>query len=257
MLGAGGVAIAAAGVLSWDVVFLAIGLVMLPGMLLVATAAEPELRAAPLPSLGEAIILPFKSFFAKKRALAIVLFVLLYKFGDNMVQTMLAPFFVQELQVTLVEIGFAQKTVGMAATIAGTLIGGALIPKLGLGRSLWTFGLLQASVNITYAATAWTGGERAIMYAAIALEHAFAGMTTAALLTLIMRLCDKRLAATQFALLTSIYALGRTLAGPPSGFLAEQIGFSYFFLVTMAAALPGLLFLWLIVPPTQREPILD
>ena len=78
-------------------------------------------------------------------------------------------------------------------------------------------------------------------------------MTTAALLTLITRLCDKRLAATQFALLTSVYGLGRTLAGPPSGFLAEQIGYANFFLVTMIAAVPVLLLLFAIAPPTQRE----
>jgi MFS transporter, PAT family, beta-lactamase induction signal transducer AmpG len=253
MLAAGGVAIAAAGVVSWKIVFIAIALVMLPGMLFVSLASEPPQEATPLPSLGDAIVLPFLTFFRKERAVAIMFFVLLYKFGDNMVQTMLPPFFVQELGVTLVEIGFAQKTVGMGATIAGALLGGALIPRIGLGRALWIFGLLQASVNITYAATAWTGGVRPMMYAAIALEHSFAGMTTAALLTLITRLCDKRLAATQFALLTSIYALGRTLAGPPSGFIAEQIGFGYFFLVTMAASVPGLALLALIPDSHTKE----
>ncbi len=254
MLAAGGVAIAAAGVFPWRYVFIGLALAMLPGMLLVATAAEPPAKQTEVTSLGDAIVDPFVQFFSRKGAVSFALFILFYKFGDNMVQSILSPFFVQELKVSLVEIGFAQKTVGMAATIAGTLLGGALIPRLGLGRSLWGFGLLQATVNLTYAATAWTHGARPIMYTAIALEYGCAGLTTAALLTLITRLCDKRLAATQFALLTSVYGLGRTLAGPPSGYLVEQLGYATFFLITMIAAVPGLVLLFLIIPPTQREP---
>ena len=247
MLMAGGAAIALADQVAWSIVFLVIGLVMLPSALLTWTAPEPETKDEKdkePPSLSEAVISPITDFFKRDHALAILAFVFLYKFGDNMAASLLSPFFIQELQVSKTEVGFAQKTVGMASTIFGVLLGGALIPRFGLGRCLVGFGFAQALANVTYALTAYMDGFRPVMYTALALENGCGGMGTAALLTLITRLCSKGMAATQFALLTSLFGLGRTLSGPPSGFIVEAVGYGPFFIITAACAAPGLLILW-------------
>ncbi len=249
MLAAGGAAIALADQVAWSVVFALIGLVMLPSALLTWTAPEPvesqgtEDRGEP-PSLADAVYKPIVEFFKRKYAIPILAFVFIYKFGDNMAASLLAHFFIHDLQVSKTEFGFAQKTVGMASTIIGVLLGGAMLPRLGLGRALVGFGFAQALANVTYALTAYTDGFRPIMYTALALENGCGGMGTAALLTLITRLCKRGMAATQFALLSSLFGLGRTLSGPPSGYLSELLGYGPFFIVTAIAAAPGLLILW-------------
>jgi PAT family beta-lactamase induction signal transducer AmpG len=243
MLLAAGVATASADQFPWAVVFTALGFLMLPSIALSLTAPEPEMIDRPVLSMREAVIGPFLDYVKKKDALAIALFILLYKFGDNMAQALLAPFFRQELGVSLTEIGFAQKTVGLGAIVAGTLLGGEMIPRIGLGRSLWIFGGAQAVVNAAYSLTAWTHGSRPVMYGAIALEQLSAGMATAALLTLITRVTNKRFAATQFALLSSLLGLGRSLAGLPAAELIKSVDYPTFFLLSVAAAAPGLLLL--------------
>ena len=243
MILASGVAIAAAGQLGWSPIFLGLALLFAMAIALTATARDPAVPPRPAATLQEAVVGPLVSFFSMMRSLGLAALILLYKFGDNMTLSVLAPFFQQELHVSLTEIGTAQKTIGMFATIGGVLLGGALLPRLGLLRALWVYAAAQAGANALYAATAWTGGYRPIMYGTIALESACAGMGTAALLTLITRIVDKRYTATQFALLTSMIGLGRTLAGVPSGYLAQTVGYGPFFLLTILAAVPSVLLL--------------
>ncbi len=140
---------------------------------------------------------------------------------------------------------------------------------MGLGRALWVFGILQAGGNLLYAAAAAThpgtldvaacGGQsvsaatRAAVYVATAGEYAFQGMGTAAQAAFILRLCEKRFSATQFALLSSLFGLGRTLSGPIAGYVAQGFGYVALFVVAAVAAIPGLLFLQKIAPLQQRE----
>lgn len=256
MIVAGGAATAAAGLAPWAIVFGALAGLMLPSLVLAFTAPEPAGNSASPKTLKEAVFEPFKAFWARPHALTILGFVLLYKLGDNLALTMLPPFVVQALGVSLLEFGGIQKTLGMGASIGGVLIGGLLIPKLGLGRALWIFGGAQALANLLYAATAYAqhgGPWRMFMYAGITAENAAAGMGTAALLTLLSRIVDKRLAATQFALLSSVFAMGRTLAGPPAGYLAEWLGYGLFFASTILAAVPALLLLQRFAPWSKPE----
>jgi MFS transporter, PAT family, beta-lactamase induction signal transducer AmpG len=256
MMASGGLAVASADAFDWSIVFLGIGGMMLVGVLLTATAQEPAGEILTPKTFAEAVTAPVIAFFRRDGVLALAAFVLLYKLGDNMALSMTAPMIIQKLGVAKVEYGSIQKILGTSATITGVLIGGALIAKIGLGRCLWLFGFLQASVNGLFALTAYSEGYRPIMYAAIGLEAAMAGMGTAALLTLLTRITEKRYAATQFALLTSLMGLGRTLASPPSGFIVEAIGYGPFFLCTIAAGIPGLFFLSRFVPFGAKEPVL-
>jgi PAT family beta-lactamase induction signal transducer AmpG len=157
------------------------------------------------------------------------------------------------------------------ATILGSLGGAALMMWLGLGRSLWGFGVLQAGANLLYSAAALSRrapldlhqcaalpaiewGTRAWAYGAIAGEYAAQGMATAAQAVLLLRVCDRRYSATQFALLTSLFALGRWAAGLPSGWLVERMGYPLFFATCATLfALPGFVFLQRLAPFGARE----
>jgi PAT family beta-lactamase induction signal transducer AmpG len=268
MLVSGALAVFLSDFLPWPVVFA--GLAALYVLFVAVTVAgEAPARPAPPPrSLGAAVWEPLASYFNRENAILAGLFLVFYKFGDNVGGSMVNAF-VKDLCFTNKEIGLIQKTIGTAATIAGAGVGAALMTRMGLGRALWIFGVLQAGGNLLYAAAAAThpgtldvaacgtqlvsGATRATVYLATAGEYAFQGMGTAAQAAFILRLCEKRFSATQFALLSSLFGLGRTLSGPIAGFVAQGFGYVALFVVAAAAAIPGLLFLQRIAPIQQRE----
>jgi PAT family beta-lactamase induction signal transducer AmpG len=270
MLLAGAFAVSASEWLPWPLVFLATGVAFAAFTLLVLAAPEPDRPAAPPRSLRKAVVEPLRTYFARPDALGIALFLVFYKFGDNMGGTMVNPF-LKDLCFSNAEAGAAIKTIGTVATIGGSLLGGMLLARIGLGRALWVFGVLQAAANVVYSAAAVSravpldvaqcaalpaisGLTRAWTYGAIAAENAAQGMATAAQAVLLLRVCDRRYSATQFALLSSLFALGRWGSGPPSGFLAEAVGYPVFFaLCATVMALPGFFFLHRIAPFGARE----
>ena len=270
MLLAGAFAVSASEWLPWPLVFLATGAVFAAFTLLVLAAPEPDRPAQAPRSLGKAVVEPLRTYFARPDAIGIALFLVFYKFGDNMGGTMVNPF-LKDLCFSNAEAGAAIKTIGTVATIGGSLVGGALLARVGLGRALWVFGVLQASANLVYSAAALSrsvplefaqcaalpavsGLTRAWTYGAIAAENAAQGMATAAQAVLLLRVCDRRYSATQFALLSSLFALGRWASGPPSGYLAEALGYPLFFaLCATVMALPGFFFLHRIAPFGARE----
>jgi PAT family beta-lactamase induction signal transducer AmpG len=268
MLVSGALAIFASAWLPWPVVFAGMGLLFLFFMGLTLAAPEPERPASPPRSLLSAVWEPLVTWFRRPDALAVALFLVLYKFGDNLGLSMVNPF-LKDLCFSNAEIGLAVKTIGTAAVIAGSGLGAALMTRMGLGRALWVFGLAQAAGNLLYALVAAShpglidialcsgapvpGLTRAATYVAIAGEYASQGMATAAMGALMLRVCQKRYSATQYALLSSLFGLGRVASGPPSGWLAERLGYETFFLVAVACAIPGLLLLQRIAPIGQRE----
>ena len=270
MLLAGAVAVSASDWLTWPVVFLATGAVFVAFTVLVLAAPEPDRPAAPPRSLGKAVVEPLRTYFARPDAIGIALFLVFYKFGDNMGGTMVNPF-LKDLCFSNAEAGVAIKTIGTVATIGGTLVGGFLLARIGLGRALWVFGVLQAAANLVYSAAAVSRAvpldvaqcaalpaistvTRLWTYGAIASENAAQGLATAAQAVLLLRVCDRRYSATQFALLSSLFALGRWASGPPSGYLAQAVGYPAFFaLCATVMALPGFVFLQRVAPFGARE----
>jgi PAT family beta-lactamase induction signal transducer AmpG len=83
----------------------------------------------------------------------------------------------------------------------------------------------------------------------VAIDNLCGGMGTAAILAFMMALCQQRYSATQFALLSALASVGRVWVGPLAGVLAESIGWSSFFLVSIAFAVPGVLLLWALRAP--------
>jgi PAT family beta-lactamase induction signal transducer AmpG len=174
------------------------------------------------------------------------------------------------------DVGLATATIGLIAIIGGTFVGGAATDRIGLGRALWLFGVIQAIGFLGYIAVdRLTPGSpcaagaashpvlfqplvnRLVMYTAVGIENACQGMATGAFGVLLLRITQRQFSATQYALFSSIFALGRTLAGPPAGVLVDAIGWTPFFFVSTAASLPGLWLLHRFVPFGSREPLLE
>ena len=191
-------------------------------------------------TLQAAVVGPLKNYFNREGAITLLLLILLYKLGDAFASRLTTVFLLRELGFSLTDVGVISKGLGLIATIAGALYGGALMYRLGLYRSLLIFAWFQAVTNLGFCILAVIGPSYFAMVAVVGLENLTGGMGTAAFVALLMAICDRRYTATQFALLTAVVSLGRVLAGPPSGYLVEAIGWPGYFAITFAIALPAI-----------------
>ena len=246
----GSLAFVLADLLPWSTVFWVVGLFM--GVGIVTTLLVPETadeRIAPR-SLRAAVIEPFTEFFSRggaKSALLILCFMLFYKLGDNMAVALQTPFFL-DMGFSLIEIGTIAKFVILGSTIAGTLLGGLLMLKLSINRALWIFGFVQIISIFGYAALARIGDNLYALAAATGLEYLGVGLGTVALTAFMAKQTSRQFTATQFALLTSLTAVPRTLANATTGFIVEAVGYFSFFLLCAAVAVPGMLLLLVVAP---------
>jgi len=241
MLVTGALALIAADYLGFKGVYLASAALIGLSVAFTLIAPEPA-PAAPPTTIAAAIVEPFADFFARPGALAALAFVTLYRLGELVAANMVTPFLVS-LQFSNSEIGAVWKGVGLVATIAGALGGGALTARLGLRRALFVFGSAQAIANLGYAVLAVAGRRHALLVAAVAADQTCSGFTIASAVALSMALCNRRYAATQFALLTSAAGATARLVGAGAGFYIERVGWPAFFITTAIAALPALLIL--------------
>jgi PAT family beta-lactamase induction signal transducer AmpG len=249
----GGLSITLAAQYSWPLVNLCLALLYLPMLAITWKAPEAEDRPTAPKTLREAIWYPFLGVFQRSRALEILAFVACYKLADNLAGALLRPFLI-DLGYSAFDRGVALATVGLAASLTGTFIGGMLTTFLGLGHSLWLFGLLQIFSNVGYLLLADSGLNRPLMYNAMAFESLTQGMGTGAFAVLLLRLTQKRFSATQYAFFSSLFGLPRLLAGPLSGFLVDALGWKLFFWITIVAGVPGMLLLQRFAPLGLREP---
>jgi PAT family beta-lactamase induction signal transducer AmpG len=246
----GSLALILADRIPWPTVYLLLAVLMAIGMVTALWAPEPELRDRPPESLRDAVTLPFIEFFQRLgavRGALILVFIVLYKLGDALVNNMSTPFLLKT-GFTQTDIGAIQGGMGLLATIVGVLAGGAVLSKLGINRSLWVFGGLQAVSNLAYLGLSQVGRDYSFMVIAINIENFCAGLGTAAFVAFLMSLCNQRFSATQFALLSSLMAVSRDILVAPAGGIVEAIGWPLFFVLSLVAALPGLLLLPVFAP---------
>jgi PAT family beta-lactamase induction signal transducer AmpG len=237
--------------LPWSTVFWVVGAFMLPGLVCTLLAKEPEVYGAPPKNMQEAIVLPFREFIARdgwRQALTIVAFVLLYKIGDSMA-TALATKFYLDIGFTTTQIGLAANATGLWASLAGGVVGGIWMVKLGINRALWVFGALQAVAILGFAWLAQVGPNQLLLAGVIGFESfASLGLGAAALVAFISRSTDPRYTATQYALFSSLAAVPRTFMNSTTGFIVAETGWFVFFIVCFALAIPAMMMLPKIAP---------
>ena len=235
----------------WRLAFLAMAALMAVGIATVLLTREPAVPAKPPSGRGiaawlkSAVVAPFAEFMTRPQWLAILLFVVLYKFGDALAGVMANPFYV-EMGFTKIEVANVSKLFGVAATLAGLAAGGALVFRWGALRSLLVCGLAQMLSNLMYVVQTMAGHDVPLLFATIGIENFAGGMGSAAFVAYLSGLCNVAFTATQYALLSSLAAVGRTTLASSSGWLVEQLGWIWFFTASTLAAAPGLLvLLWL------------
>ena len=217
------------------------------GLATTLLTTEPDVPAGAPTSLKEAVFEPFVDYFSRPGALWILAFILCYKIGDQMASAMTTPFYL-DLGFSMTEIGSVVKLFGFWATIIGAFVGGALMLRLGINRSLWLFGALQAVSTAGFAVLNQMGHSLTALGVVIGLENFTGGMGTSAYVAFMASLTNKRFTATQYALLSSLMGVPRVLASAPTGFLAKQVGWFVYFTACTLVALPGLLLLLKFAP---------
>lgn len=261
----GAFALVLAGLVGWRFTYLTMAVLM--GLMAVATvlAPEPERQVAPPRTLLEAVVLPLRELLARRGVRALLVLVVLYKLGDAFALSLWSAFLIKGVHFTPLEVGEVAKVLAIVATIAGTVAGGMLFGKMGLFRSLVVFGLLQSVTNLLYAWLAGRGHDFPAMIVAVGFDYFAGGLGAAAFGAFLMALCDVRYSAFQFALLSSLGALGRSWLGPLAGALVEggtlrprvgmlelgvytlpALGWQTFFLLTTLTGLPAVLLLVLL-----------
>lgn len=232
--------------INWNNTYLLMSAIMSIGVIGTLVAPEPEKVVSPPKSMAEAVIGPMKDYFQRKGALLILLLIILYKLGDAYAGSLTTAFLIRGVGFSAGDVGTINKGFGLICVISGSLIGGALMVKLGLFKSLLIFGILQAVSNLSFMLLAYIGKNYEMFVFTIAFENLTGGMGTSAFIGLLMSLCNSRFSATQYALLSSLSAIGRIFISPSSGFLVESIGWASFFFVTTLVAIPGLCLLLLL-----------
>ncbi|UVT16474.1 MAG: MFS transporter [Nitrospira sp.] len=256
LLASGAGALVLADYIGWQMTYLAMAVVMLAGMVIVLVSPAPTLVADAPKSLKEAVGAPLAEFFARPHAWGFLAVIILYKLGDAFASTLQTAFLIGGLGFSATDVG-AVKGLGVFATLLGAFFGGLLMTRSGLVRSLLLFGVLQAVSNLGFVALALAGKNATVLTAAVVIENVTGGMGTAAFVALVMSLCNPRYTATQFALLSSLEALGRVFAGRPSADVVAMVGWTQFFVLTVVVALPGLWAVWRIrrvLDPDQPAP---
>lgn len=248
LIAAGGLFVALAGWISWRAAFIGAAILLL--VLASLSGRAPE--AVPLPSpdrpvptpspVIDAVWTPLRQFASRPGFLFIALFILLFKVGDMALGPMVKPFWVDR-QFTPVQIGMVPGTLGVASTIAGALLGGMLTSRWGIFRALWVLGIAQAVSNLFYAGAASLPPSDGVMYMASVVESFCGGLGTAPFLAFLMSICDKRHAATQYALLSALFGLTRSVSGVFSGVATQSLGYATYFLATFFLAFPAFLLL--------------
>ena len=226
--------------ISWQGVYVIMGAFMLVGILTTCFTPEPSVEEAPPSSFQEAVVGPFAEFFRRPQALLILVFILLYKIGDSMGAEMISPLMV-DLGVSKTRYATIVKLFGMAALIGGGLVGGLVVYRLGIIRSLWVFGILQMISTAGFTVLAIVGDHTGVLTTVIAFETISSGLGQTAYVAFMASITNKRFTATQYALLTSLMGVPRVIAGSTTGFLADWIGWEAFYLLCTAIAIPGLL----------------
>ncbi|MCC7351910.1 MAG: MFS transporter [Phycisphaerales bacterium] len=238
----------------WPTIYLVMAGLMGVGVVASIFAPEPKGSTAAPGTLREAVVEPLRQFVARRDGWLVAAFILLFKLPEVMVDLEKIPF-LMAAGVSKEQLAVIVQGLGMAMTIVGAMAGGWVVARLGLWKSLWVFGVLGAISNLGFWYIAVAGSGWINLVTAVSVEHFCAGLVTAGFVAFLMSQCDRRYSATQFALLSSLMALTSVIGGGPLGAMAQHMGWSWFFAISVVAIVPAMAMLpWIVIPDDAVEP---
>ena len=258
--GAGTLVIAARA--GWFAAYSTMAALVGVGMLVFLFSPEPKVsvEAAHTGAKGQgvrrwfatAVIGPFADFMRRPLWPVILIFIVGYKLGEGMAAVMATPLYIS-LGFSLQEIAAVSKLVGFFATVAGALIGGVVTARFGFRGSLVLCGVLQSAGNLFYVLQAVGGHRLGYLALCVTAENVTGAMAGTAFIGYLSSLCSPAFTATQYALLSSLASVGRTMVASSGGVLSEKLGWVRFFLLTTVVTLPALVLLIWIGPRQSQE----
>ena len=251
----GSLALILADHLAWHTVFIVVALFMGVGLIMTLVIDEAITEPTPPRTMRAAIVEPIREFTQRKgvgAAVLILAFLFLYKLGDNMATALQTPFYI-DVGFSLTQIGSIAKFASLFSAIVGGLAGGVMMIKLGINRALWLFGVVQVVSILGFAVLSEVGANPWMLGVAVSLEYLGVGLGTAAFIAYIAKNTNPVYAATQFALFTALTSVPRTLANAVTGIIVEQTGWTNFFFICTALAIPGMLLLFKVAPWNEAQ----
>lgn len=249
LISAGGLLVAMAGIIGWQAAIISAAILMAVSSYICSHApsvgrhrSHTDTSKTGVYRIIEGVLNPLGPLFKRPGFIAVMLFILLFKLGDMTLGPMVKPFWVDR-KFTPIQIGMIPGTIGVFSTVIGALIGGTLTSRWGIFKALWILGIAQAASNLTYAAAAALPPSQLLMYTASIVESFCGGLGTAPFLAFMMSICEKEYAATQYALLSALFGLTRSISGAISGWAAESLGYATYFTVTFFLAWPAFVLL--------------
>lgn len=249
MLVSGAGALFLAEFAGWINAYLTIAALFVAGIFVTLNTGEPAATKKVKEPQGlskrisSAVIMPFSDFMKRRGWLFILCFIVIYKLGDALAGMMTNPFLI-DIGFSKTEIATIVKTYGLVATLSGAFVGGSLVKRFGMMKSLFICGVVQVLSNMVFSLQALAGHNIWALMLTISVENFSSGMSSAAFVAYISSLCNINYTATQYALLSSLAVIGRTWISATSGYLAQSVGWFLFFLASASAAIPGLIMLY-------------
>ncbi|MDX2082621.1 MAG: MFS transporter [Rickettsiales bacterium] len=256
MLISGALALILADLISWSAVYFIIAALALSTILITIFAKETrenfEQKSHDFTSwFKNSVINPFVDFARHDRWYVILAFIICFKLGDAFAGNLTLPFLIK-IGFNNIEIASIVKTFGLFATLFGVFIGGVLVKKIGLIKSLWIAAVMQMMSNLTFSYLASIGHNQNMLYLTIFIENFSGGIGDAVFVAYLSNLCSVAFSATQYSLLVSFAAMARSVLTSGAGAFAEVLGWSQFFIFSTFLAVPGLIFLLLLTKTNQK-----
>ncbi|HRF08615.1 MAG TPA: MFS transporter [Xanthobacteraceae bacterium] len=236
---------------AWKISYIAAAACVAVGMLAALLAKEPAAEpseentsGSPVRRVFATAFSAFNEFLSRPLAITVLVFVLLFKFCDAFAGVLTVPF-VLKTGFSLATYATVVKGVGFAAAVIGGLAGGMLARALPLTTCLWIAAIIQMLSNLMFSWLAWVGPDVGALTVTIIVENFTSNAANVIFVAYLSALCGARAhTATQFALLSAIAAVGRTVLAASGGYVAEATGWFWFFIVTSLSAIPSLIILW-------------
>lgn len=237
--------------ISWGMTYVIMAGFMAVGIVTTLLMPEPEVSRTIQQNhsfqewVQQSVVAPFADFMTRAGWLHILAFVVLFKLADAYLGVMFNPFLL-DIGFTKSQIAAIVKVYGLAATIGGTFIGGAMVARYGMYKTLMATSICHILTNLLLVHQANLGADQHFLALCVVSENLTAGMGSAAFVAYLSSLCRLNYTATQYALLSSLAAVARTLISTASGSTAESLGWQNFFLFSSLLAIPSLILLWYI-----------